>query len=462
MKRKKLLRIGSFFFALIFLCMSLVSCASNLGKPLMTLDKNGIKVTLSVNIYELMLTRMKGALVNGGLTIGGMTAKSEAFWNYTSKFDSDTEMTLDEHYRKSIQENCRTYLAALYLFEEMGLALSAADIADVDDRLNELLLTDGNGSKTKLNSVLSEFGVNYDILREAYLLEKKVSAVQIALFGENASLIGDDIKTDFMEDNYVHFRQIFLPSYHFVCETDENGDDIYFYSEGVNEGHIYYDVHNGVVGYNEDGSKITDQNGDVVYYVNDEQYKTIAYDQINGKRSYLMDKDDPNKYQTKAMEDGELDELKARANSLFERVQGADYSDFEKIITLEADKSSPTNDMADHPDGYYLDRNVDYAAMGVENQYLSDIVTKLDTMQDGQVALISSSIGYHIIMKYPYTAGAYSSEVNTVWFENFNSQLIQQKLLERCQSLYPDIKLDEAVLASAPNMKEVAINYFMI
>lgn len=461
MGKKKLFRLWAFCFALIFLCMSLASCAK-LGKPLMTLDKNGTKVSISVNIYELMLSRMKATLVNGGLTIGGMTAKSEAFWNYTSKFDQGVEMTLDEYYRKCIQDNCRTYLVSLYLFEEMGLALTSADIADVDDRLNELLLTDGNGSKTKLNSILSEFGVNYDILREAYLIEKKVAAVQTALFGENASLIGDDIKTEFMEKNYVHFRQIFLPSYHFCCETDENGNDIYYYSSGENEGHIYYDVHNGVVGYNEDGSKITDKNGDVVYFVNDGNYKTIAYDMINGKRSYLMDKDDPTAYQTKDMTESELDALEARANSLLERVQTASYSDFEKTITLEADKSSPNNDMTEHPDGYYLDRTVDYAASGSEYQYLTEIIAKLDTMQDGEVALIPSSFGYHIIMKYPYTAGAYASEVNTVWFEKFNTKLIEEKFLERCNEHYPDIKLDEALLATAPTMKEVAINYFMI
>ncbi len=461
MKKNPCLRAFTLLFAVLFLGMSLVSC-SDLGKPLMTLEKNGIKVSVSVNIYELMLTRMKGTLVNGGLTINNMTAKSDAFWNYTSKFQTDTEMTLDEYYRMCIQDNCRTYLVALYLFEEMGLSLSDAEIADVDDRLNELLRTDGNGSKTKLNSVLSEYGVNYEILREAYLLEKKVSAVQTALYGENASLIGDDIKTEYMEANYVHFRQVFLPSYRFVCETDENGDDIYFYSSGANEGHICYDTKNGVVGYNEDGSQMTDSKGDVIYFYNDGNYKTVAYDRINGKRSYLMDEDDPTAYQTVSMTETELSELEARANRLFEQTKKATYQDFEDLITVEADASSPNNDLTEHPDGYYLDRNVDYSASGSEYQYLSDIVTALDSMQDGEVTLISSSFGYHIIMKYPYTEAAYSSEENTVWFENFNSSLIESLFLKRCQTHYAEIRLDEAVLAKAPTMKEVAINYYLI
>lgn len=459
--KKRLLRPLALALALILTCVTLASCAG-MGKTLMSLDKNGVKVAISVNIYELMLSRMKGTLVNGGYTTNGLTPKSDAFWNYTSKFGGETEMTLDEYYRKCIQDNCRTYLVSMYLFEEMGLTLSAEAVADVDDRLNELLLTDGDGSKTKLNSVLSEFGVNYEMLREAYLIEKKVEAVQIELFGENAKLVGDDIKTEFMENNYVHFRQIYLPTFHYSCETDENGDDIYFYSSGSKEGHIYYDVHNGVVGYNEDGSKIVDEKGDVVYFVNDGKYKTIAYDKTNGSRSYLMDKDDPTAYVTKEMSDAEVKALEERANMLLSALQNATPTDFELAIALEANKSSPTNDMEEHPDGYYLDRNVDYAASGSDYQYLTDIIQKLDTMKDGEIALIPSSFGYHIIMKYPHTAGAYASEQNVVWFENFNAQLIEKMFIERCESHYADIKLDEAVLAKAPTMKEVAINYYLV
>ena len=461
MMKKALLRPLSLALALIVLCMTLASCAGT-GKTLMSLDKNGIKVAISVNIYELMLSRMKGTLVNGGYTTNGMNAQNDAFWNYTSKFGGDIEMTLDEYYRQCIQDNCRTYLVSMYLFEEMGLTLSAEAIADVDDRLNELLLTDGNGSKTKLNSVLSEFGVNYDMLREAYLIEKKVDAVQTALFGKNASLIGEDIKTEFLEENYVHFRQIYLPTFHYSCETDENGDDIYFYPSGEKEGHVYYDVHNGVVGYNEDGSKIVDENGDVVYFVNDGKYKTVAYDTTNGARSYLMDKDDPTAYLTKEMSESEVKALEERANMLLNTLQNASQKEFELAISLEANKSSPTNDMEEHPDGYYLDRKVDYAASGSDYQYLTDIIEKLDTMKAGEVALISSAFGYHIIMKYDHTPAAYSAEENVIWFENFNSQLIEKLFLERCEAHYADIKLDEALLATAPTMKEVAINYYLI
>ncbi len=459
--KKQAFRFSVLLFALLFLCMSFTSCAK-LGKPLLTLEKNGIKASISVNIYELMLSRMKGTLVNGGYTTNGLSAQSDAFWNYTSKFGGETEMTLDEYYRQCILDNCKTYVVSLYLFEEMDLTLSAEDEAEIEDRLNELLLTDGDGSKTKLNSVLAEFGVNYDILREAYTIEKKVAAVQIAMFGENASLIGDDIKTEFLLSNYVHFRQIFLPSFTYRCETDENGDVIYFYSSGEKEGHVYYDVHNGVVGYNEDGSKIVDKNGDVVYFKNDEKYKTFAYDTVNGSPSYLMDEDDPTAYQTEKMSEEELKALKTRADSLLGLLQGVSYSDFELAIEMEADKNNPTNDMTEHPDGYYLDRKVDYAASGSDYQYLTDIIAKLDTMQDGEVALIPSAFGYHIIMKYPHTAGAYAMEQNTVWFENFNSQLIEERFLARCESHYADIKLDEALLQTAPTMKEVAINYFLI
>ncbi len=460
--RKTILRSIALLLVLALVGVGLLSC-SNRGKTLMYMEKDGVRVTISVNIYELMLSRMKGVLANGGFTQNGATPESDAFWNYISKFDGTNEQTLDEYYRACIQDNCRTYLVALYLFETLDLQLSSADLEEIDKRMDELLRTDGEGSKTKLNSVLSAYGVNYDILKEAYTIEKKVSAVQTKLYGENASLIGDDIKTEYMEENYVHFRQIFLPTYKYLCKTDENGDTIYYHSSGDKQGHIYYDTHNGVVGYNEDGSLITDTLGDTVYFLDDGNYKSIAYDSTNGAPEYLMDEKDATQYKTEQITDEkELKALEEKVNSLLASLTAGDYTGFEKAIEKEVNRSAPSNDLEEHPDGYYLDRKVDYSASGSEYQYLTDIINKLDTMQDGEIALIPSSFGYHIVMKYPYTEKAYASETNTVWFENFNSALIEDMFLKECKKHYDSIHLDEAVLSDAPNMKEVEINRYLI
>ncbi|MBR2721703.1 MAG: hypothetical protein IKB75_02885 [Clostridia bacterium] len=285
-----------------------------------------------------------------------------------------------------------------------------------------------------------------------------MTAVQNALFGENAGLIGDDIKTDHMKENYVHFRQIFLPTYNYKTETDANGDTVYYYTEGSMRDRIYYDTHNGVVGYNEDGSVIKDKNGDTVYFVNDGEYKTIAYNKANGSPSYLM-VENSTQYQIVEMTEEEKKALEARANALTEELTGKSYEEFEIAIGKEI---TPQNDLEQHPDGYYIDRNVDFAASGSDSAYLSEIIEKLDQMQDGDVALVPSPYGYHVIKKYPFTEKAYSLPANETWFENFNSNLIEKLFLERCETYFPEIYVDEKVLAGAPSIKNVAINYNLI
>ncbi len=459
---KKILRLTAvralaLCLMLALLVCSLSACATR-GKTLMTLEKDGIKVTLSVNLYQLFLCRMKGVLYNGGYTNNGVGPQTQAFWNYTSKFDGDVTMTLDQYYEQNIQDNCRTYLVALYLFESLGLELSNADIEEIDSRMDELVRVDGGGSKTKLNSVLSGFGVNYNILRDAYLLEKKVDAVQKELFGEDAGLIGDDIKDEYLKENYVHFRQIFLPTYNYKTETDENGDTIYFYTEGELRDRIYYDEHNGVKGKNEDGSTITDKNGDPVYFINDGTFTRIAYNKANGSPSYLM-KENSTEYQITEMTDEEKAALETRANELLTSLKNASAQDFENAISEE---KSPQNDLTEHPDGYYLDRNVDFESGGSDSAYLAEIIKKLDAMQDGEIAMVPSPYGFHIIMKYAFTEKAYTLPANETWFENFNENLVEKLFLERCEVYFPDIIVDEKVLAGAPGIKEVAINYNMI
>ena len=175
---------------------------------MLTLEKDGIKVSLSVNVYELLLTRLKGSLSFNGETVNGMTVNQSGFWEYSDKFNGTDLQTIDEYYRDNILQNCKIYLAALYLFEKEGLKLSATVEDEIEDKLDELVRTDGNGSKAKLNQVLSTYGVNYDILKEFYTVEAKLDTLKDHLYGANAEKLGNTVKDQYLEENYVHFRQI--------------------------------------------------------------------------------------------------------------------------------------------------------------------------------------------------------------------------------------------------------------
>ncbi len=454
--KKRILRLTSLLLALLCCLLAATSCSGN-GKTLLSLKKDGVSVSLSVNMFELMLSRMRGNLCYLGVTANGVTADSPAFWKFQDKFDGENLQTIDKYYTDLIMENCKTYLAALYLFEQNGLSLSDTAEEEIEDRLFELVRTDGDGSKTKLNAVLAEYGVNYNILKDIYTMEAKVAAVQKHLYGDKASGVGPAIKDEFMRENYVHFRQIFLPNYNYVYETDENKDVIYYYADGEKKDRIYYDVHNGVVGYNEDGSKITDKNGDVVYFVNDGSFTKIAYDNVSGKPAIVMNKEGTQP-ETVQMTEKELQALALRAEGLYETLKNSTDAEFEAAISKEDANANAGTDTT-YDDGYYLQKNLDYLIAGESNKYLADIVEAMEEAENGEVVLIESVHGYFVIKKYEFTEQAYEKEENQTWFENFNDDLVEKLFLDECKKLFDDIKIDEKVLAAAPSIKDVGVNY---
>ena len=94
--------------------------------------------------------------------------------------------------------------------------------------------------------------------------------------------------------------------------------------------------------------------------------------------------------------------------------------------------------------------------------YLDTIVEQLSSadVKDGDVIMVASPSGYHILMKCAPTEKAYELEANAVWFTNFVSGFTAEVFAERAEPYLAQIDLNEKVYAKAPSMKEVAINYF--
>jgi hypothetical protein len=311
-----------------------------------------------------------------------------------------------------------------------------------------LVKTDGDGSKAKLNSVLANYGVNYNMLKEYYTIKAKFKAVQDHIY----STTGPNVKNEHLKENYVHFYQIFLANYTYVYETDNNGDTIYF-NPSTNQ--VLYKVteftHTTASGDYERDSK-----GQIIYYT-DVTRTHISYDSEKGQPSYKIDKDGES-YETKPMTEKELDELMERANDLLESLQGVTKDAFVSKVSSESDDTQA----AIYTDGYYLQKGVDYTASGEDFMYLDTIVEKLSSadVQNGDVIMIPSPSGYHILMKCAPTENAYELEANDVWFSSFATELTGQLLAKYAEPYLAQIKLNEKVYANAPSMKEVAVNYF--
>ena len=440
------MRAAALLLVILMLALPLASCAS--GKKMLTLKADGKTYSISVNLYELMCSAMKGTLMAYNYTLEGHRPSQDAYWEIMDTYDGKTMETSDSFYRKNVLENCKAYLVSLYLFDKYGLALSESAKKEIEETMDELVKTDGEGSKAKLNSVLANYGVNYNMLKEYYTIKAKFKAVQDHIY----STMGPNVKGEYLNENYVHFYQIFLANYTYVYETDKNGDT------------IYYDTTTNQILYKKteftqttaSGKTETDSKGNVIYYT-DVTRTHISYDSEKGQPSYKIDKDGES-YVTKPMTEDELDKLVERANDLTQSLQGVSKDTFVTKVSSESDDTQA----AIYTDGYYLQKGVDFSASGEDFMYLDTIVEQLSSadVKDGDVIMIASPSGYHILMKCAPTEKAYELEANAVWFTNFVSGFTAEVFAERAEPYLAQIDLNEKVYAKAPSMKEVAINYF--
>ena len=444
--KKLFMRAAALLLVILMLALPLASCAG--GKKMLTLKVDGKTYSISVNLYELMCSAMKGTLMAYNYTLEGHRPSQDAYWEIMDTYDGKTMETSDSFYRKNVLENCKAYLVSLYLFDKYELELSESAKKEIEETMDELVKTDGEGSKAKLNSVLANYGVNYNMLKEYYTIKAKFKAVQDHIY----STMGPNVKGEYLNENYVHFYQIFLANYTYVYETDKNGDT------------IYYDTTTNQILYKKteftqttaSGKTETDSKGNVIYYT-DVTRTHISYDSEKGQPSYKIDKDGES-YVTKPMTEDELDKLVERANDLTQSLQGVSKDAFVAKVSSESDDTQA----AIYTDGYYLQKGVDFSASGEDFMYLDTIVEQLSSadVKDGDVIMIASPSGYHILMKCAPTEKAYELEANAVWFTNFVSGFTAEVFAERAEPYLAQIDLNEKVYAKAPSMKEVAINYF--
>ena len=420
------------------LCLPLLAgCSGQHGKTLMSLENT----TLSVNTYQLLLSRMKGTLARYQYEVD-----SESFWNTVVDMEHST---YDEYFRTTILENAKNYVIGVYLYDEVyGLKLPQETIDAIDAELAEFVEYDGDGSKAAFNQILAEYGVNYDILRDTYIMEAKIDALKLHLYGQNASKIGENVKEQYYQENFVRFKQVFLASYYYVCEKDANGDDIYYTQNSLGNQVVCYDRENGKTKLDDKGNVIKDKDGYEVYFTEDGK---IAYDKKKGTTAYVMNKD--GQPETGEYTKEQLVEIKNEAKDILAQIGESEYEAFEVMM----EKRGEDNDAQTYENGYYLSNDpANYASY----PYLESIVKALNELEVGQTALVESDYGYHVVMRYPCPEGAYTEEENKDWFEGFTEGLIEDMFTSLCATYADRVQIDQAVLDTVPSMYHIGKNYY--
>lgn len=428
-RSKKHTRVTALLLTSLLLVGCLAGCSKNYGEPLMTLGD----CEITVNMFNLYLSRVKGSAV-----YATSDARYDSFWNTIVGEDGSTYADL---YLDLVLDNAKTTLAALYVFDELGLSLTDAEYEDIDEDLERLMrnASDG-GTKTEFNAVLSAYGVNYNILREAYVMEKKLEKVELALYGEDATLVSDLLKQDYMEKNYVRFKQIFVYTVDIEYEKDEDGNVIYF---DTSTDQYKYNTSGTVTKKDEDGNAIRDKYGNIIFYNED---GSIAYDTVNGQPATKYD-DDGNPV-TKELKGDELTERLAYIDRIQKLVdEDSGYINFEALV----DTYSEDVGAEEYPNGIYLTKYSDYDSTEVRDGVFE--------MEIGEVKRFESDYGVHIVKRYELDEGAFSNDSNSDFFTDFNQEVCDYLFLIKLEGYYDQIVIDEEKL-SGLSIKLVDPNFY--
>jgi hypothetical protein len=290
--------------------------------------------------------------------------------------------------------------------------------------------------------MLSAYGVNYKMLREAYIIEAKIAMLKDTIFGVNGELIAKNLVDDYYEQNYARFKQIFYYTYDYSYETDECGDDIYY----TDSGKIAYDQE-ATRKVDADGNAVFDANGDRIYVkVNADGLTRIAYDTKNGIRRNKLDED--GKYIIKKLEGAELQAVLDLAADTLSKTADGDYEGFEGLMSSDEK----------YPNGYYVTRETNYDS--------PEVVKAVFEMEIGEVSYVPTEYGIYIVMRYDLEDDGYNKTENSDFFIStetgnyvFMTDIKNQLLGTYLESHKEKIIVDEALLEGV-DMKSVEPNYY--
>ena len=417
--------------------LSLALCFTSCGKEsrvLMSYED----LTMTENQFEFLLSRAKANYEKAGFSVN----------DWDTKIDLN-ETTYDVYVRQLVLQEAKLMLAGLHLFEKEGLRLPDETVKAIETDISELVEYHGEGSKSSLNSILSAYGFNVNMLKEQYLLEAKYEYIQTYYYGENGSKLAASATQEYLDDHAVAFKQLLIRSYAYVYETDTNGDEIYYLTD-ENDGqtnNIAYDTIVGSIRTDEFGETITDKNGDTIYYLANGD---IAYDKEKGVRAVKYDTS--GNPVTRNFTTEELAENREIAESVMNAVKKGDFTAFEAAVSEYTD----SGDERFLGDGDYCFL---YTTGDNGYDYLNDIADQLAEADVGETRLVTSEYGYNVVMKYDIPNDATSNDAYEDWFSDLNDRVVQYLFKQKCQAIIDAVVVDETVFSECPTMNEINANY---
>ena len=431
--KKKLVAV----LAALLCCVVLFSACASHGK---TLIKAG-KEEISVNVFQLYLSRMKGSLAQSGANV-----TSESYWKGYISID---HTTVAEYYTAQVLEGLKHIAAAMILFEKKDLKLPQSTIDEIDAWIEEVIATDGEGSKTTLNSILAAYGANVTVLRDAAILEAKLALLKEHLYGVGGNLILDTSIEEYYKKTYYRGYQMQLANYYYDHEKDADGiavrytDDefkkVAYVSaatlEKLSESERAKYV--TVAREGEYATKYGAKYGDNIVLYRDGGDEVVAYDKDNGVINYRYDS--KGELIIKNYTDEEMQARLQRAEQIATQCIG-DEAKFLEYARELSDNSDFNNTYA--PNGMYFGLGT-YSA----DTAFGTFATELAKLEVGGTCVLESDSGYYVLMRAELDTGAWQNEENSRWFSTLRGLTLEYMLQEQTAMYLSQVSVDEALLA---------------
>lgn len=193
---KKTIRALSLALTVVML-LCFGACKKDMGTPVMTLGDSCV----TDNMYQYWLSCYKANF----LTSYEDVSDTEEFWSSTLYDDITAEQFLSELVVEYIQMD----LVSMYLFDRLGLTLTAEDKKAAENIVADLCEYTGGG-KNAFNKALGVYGVNYDMLVDIYLQEFKSTYVYDHVFENALVVVDDEVKQKYLEENYSRVRHLYV------------------------------------------------------------------------------------------------------------------------------------------------------------------------------------------------------------------------------------------------------------
>ena len=432
MKKKLIAMVATLLATLLLLS----SCASH-GKTLIEAGKEEI----SVNVFQLYLSRMKGSLAEAGYAVG-----DDKYWN---TYISTDHTTTADHYTARVLEGLKHIAAAMILYEEYGLKLPKETVDEIDAWIDDLIEIDGEGSKATLNSILSAYGANITVLRDASIIEAKLAQLKTHLYGEGGSLIADTAIEEYYKLTYYRGYQMQIANYYYDHEKDDNGIAVRYTDESYEK--VAYISQSALEALGEEerakyvtvpregayAEKYGKAYGDTITLYRDGETEVVAYDKEKGVICYNLD----GSGNMVIVEYSEA-EMQARYEQA-KRIAAECVNDEAKFLRYASEVSDNSDFNSTYaPNGMYF-------ALGTYNTdtVFGTFSAAFAQMEIGTTRVISSDSGYYILMRAELDTGAWTNESNSRWFTTLRGLTLEHMLQKRTVEYLDRLKIDEELLS---------------